>query len=63
MQQQLTLDLVQELGKTLNPQLRIENEETYYCEDCEVSKPCMANMLFPLAQKLHLNRSHLKLHH
>ena len=36
MQQQLTLDLLEELGKSLNPQPRMANEETYYCELCEV---------------------------
>ncbi|XP_070173907.1 lysine-specific demethylase 6A-like isoform X1 [Littorina saxatilis] len=54
MQQQLTLDLVQELGKTLNPQLRIENEETYYCEDCEEE---VFNILF--VKKSKEDHSHL----
>ena len=41
MQQQLTLDLLEELGKSLNPQPRMANEETYYCvvgKKCKLKK-------------------------
>ena len=48
MQQQLTLDLLEELGKSLNPQPRMANEETYYCELCEVgTKYLKINKLNP----------------
>lgn len=32
----MTLDLVDDLGKEIKFQSRVENEEAYYCEDCEV---------------------------
>lgn len=32
----MTLDLVEDLGKEIKFQGRVENEDAYYCEDCEV---------------------------
>ena len=37
MQQQLTMDLLRDMDKSMTHRSRLSSEETYYCEMCEVS--------------------------
>ncbi|PVD19069.1 hypothetical protein C0Q70_21628 [Pomacea canaliculata] len=37
----MTLDLVEDLGKEIKFQGRVENEDAYYCEDCEMETFCL----------------------